>query len=1513
MFRPITFSASEPRRGVVLMVVLAILTLFAIIGLSFVLYADAASKSAEIARDTELTDLQPQTLLDFFLGQLTTDADNLNGIYSALRGHSLARTAYGYNDNSTGLNLVPFNGIGRVKTGAVTYGSIAFPDDYAIVNYTYFPADGFLRDPERMGSRPNNLTDWHTNQYYGFNAPYTYPDLNNMFLAAVKADGTVLMPSFHRSWLFNPANALNDQSNPNWTNAQGKYFTLRPRPADMGPNFPYPEDAGGDVKNLVGGPGGNDSIWIDLGFPVITDKGGRKYKPLFAPLIIDLDNRINVNVHGNILGAGGAHASNQGHGSWEVNVNQVLADANYPQEWIQLFAGNSSNNVIGRYGADQSPGTAGSLATFLGPQWYTAQGNPQPVLPFHFYSPIDFDGRADNGTPTPVVNPIGAGLSCFPTFATGATGYGNVSTAEQTNHPSIYNYFQLAGDDRKFGLSEMEALLRYGDVGASSIASDLFALCPNNFYQDTSDPIGCARRRRLVTTIGFDMDRPGSTPWIWPSTTSPPSYNLAAGTLYPSGGAVNFPTPGTAGANTAPTEFGADWRSILAAIGHLDLNRPLPEYPAPTGTPPTIAATSYGAFMAAQAARQQLASDIFRVLLSVTMALQDPGSITNPSPQYDAARWLAQLAVNIVDFIDNDDYMTPFQWNPATSPTDFVYGTEMPRALINEALVMFDTTATNKLYTWVELYNPLNTDAGSTDPSQGGANLSAYQILICAQGTDAYIRQPSNTAGDPTSQPALLLNGPNGVVPPPGCMLGASNGAASGGPGQTSPFPGYCVVGSITKALGTGGGQADVKDDGMIATLPAGTTGPTMPPPTIVLRRLACEYLPFQNNPALPMYNPYITVDYMVDADHDPDPTKNLIIQPNPTGTPPTFGNDYAHQTATDFANQFSDGRLQPYAGNSGGQPPVAANTLRNYQKPQPVVATQPQNTFWNVNWNLSTNMQIQPGTFQWLLHLDRALTSPMELMNVSGFKPHELTQEFIDPLNGLKSNMQPFTHRVPWFDEDQASAATPTSHYLYRLFEFVQTRSRASYQQAWTTPSQTPTPITASGGTPVSGTVFPVNQQGLPAMYGLTASGMPVAIQPGSTVVLDYGTSNQENVVVSSVTGTSFTVTATATSGFFQSHNNPTIMVTNAPIWNPGTTPPYQPVLQAGGDRIPGKTNINTIWGDPTGSTNSDGETFAALSGLPLVGASSNNFALNPDVSSIFTKLLSLRTPSGTPSGSDNPFLGYGTGLYPAADSQFPGYGVNNSNLRSFNTGGLGNSARLFEIESANPYSGSMQTTHPYLRYQLLGKLFNNITTRSNVFAVWLTVGFFEVTDDTVRPVKLGAEIGRATGQNLRHRMFAIVDRSSLVAPATGPAYAAGLSYGIPVNATTLSSAVSTGATTFQVPQISGAITPPNALLPGLTWTIQAPTAALPIGTALMIDAGTSNQETVVVSNINTSTNPPTITMDTTTYNKTGFVFNHNQGASVVINYYPGNPGPQPNFKAAQNTAVVPYYNIIE
>src|SRR5262249_26088315 len=146
-------------------------------------------------------------------------------------------------------------------------------------------------------------------------------------------------------------------------------------------------------------------------------------------------------------------------------------------------------------------------------------------------------------------------------------------------------------------------------------------------------------------------------------------------------------------------------------------------------------ATTAAQFNQAQADRQQLASDIYTALWQLCGATPPaslPAAANDPARR--AHRWLAQIAVNIVDFIDYDDFMTVFQWTPG----EYVVGTEVPRLVINEYYAQWDnntvggcppaeTSGNYRVNVWVELHNPLPPETvapmATVDPAQGQAIL----------------------------------------------------------------------------------------------------------------------------------------------------------------------------------------------------------------------------------------------------------------------------------------------------------------------------------------------------------------------------------------------------------------------------------------------------------------------------------------------------------------------------------------------------------------------------------------------------------------------------------------------------------------------------------------------------------------------------------------------------------------------------------------------------------------------
>src|SRR5205823_3831287 len=151
---------------------------------------------------------------------------------------------------------------------------------------------------------------------------------------------------------------------------------------------------------------------------------------------------------------------------------------------------------------------------------------------------------------------------------------------------------------------------------------------------------------------------------------------------------------------------------------------------------------------------------------------------------------------------------------------------------------------------------------------------------------------------------------------------------------------------------------------------------------------------------------------------------------------------------------------------------------------------------------------------------------------------------------------------------------------------------------------------------------------------------------------------------------------------------------------------------------RIPGKINLNTVF---------DFETFAAL-----CDRSPSNLFTDVDVQNAWNALITRRSP-GVPvaapavpslTQNDKPILDLTTGLIPSGD--MPTGAV--SEGRS-----LDDTVMRWKDPSNTSARRLLQTghAHPYYANELLHKVSANITNRSNVFAVWLTVAFFEVVDD--------------------------------------------------------------------------------------------------------------------------------------------------------------------------------------
>lgn len=1625
----------DGRNGIVLLVVIAMLTLFASVALTFVFYADAQSTAAQISQ-SGLTggppDVNSQTLMSFFMGQFIYGTDNP---YSAMRGYDLMRSLYGYNP-ADGTNSTPFSGVGRLRYTEnlqspinpkfpLTYPTpYALPntaiqiDNYNFVNYQKFDQDNFERTPEFFGAIRHNTK---TNQFFpdpnyrfigGHNVPWTAPDLNNMYLGLVSSDGEVIMPSFYRGWTGVQWGTSQTGPNPKrFVTADNVYRTVFPHQYYHDKFYDMQTDPNAGCKNLDFSLGwlnspifdpttnarpqaGNDSFWMDLGFPVITASNGTKFKPLFAPLILDLDNRVHLWLAGNQLNANKYHLSNQGFGPPEVNLSRTFmrpSDAlnPNPNEITTLFQQRYNSKLVPPQLAPNGVVTAGTGG--------------------QFYSKTDYDA---NGQPTGVLTlPPAGNFTVYPTYG---VGWQNAIAAELRGSHLGYNVSSptTAGDNPPWPVLHMDALLRYGTT-APTVTSNLFEYIPNSLKNML---MGQPPLMPQITLLSAHFDRPLAQPYI---SVTPSSANVVYGlddsVGYPWYAAVssvmqNSPNYGnTAFPATLPTGPGEflfnDGRSSLAqrlkgnlnpikssvviaavaAVGNPPASRTvtvttktphsfatgntitiggltpptydgsfivnvidnfnftytappnalppslpaaavppvvasatalaLPPYPAygtsvaikgwseagklvtvttamahtfttgqnvtisgitvggntlpgyngtfavtvldgthftynsakaglvppdNLGTPLTgIASVTWGVttdpttgrydfnqpnvlqqFDNAHKARQQMAKAIYDTLVGITGGQKpDNNTVLPNTQQYKAARWLAQVAVNIVDYMDDDDFSTPFNWDlnvqlpPLTRNAQYstaiiqdgcwVYGTELPKLVLSEAFVTVDNDSTDaglatnaptfyKQNIWVELLNPVqklaNTynDTGTVNLMQvGQTSAAAIYRIDFVQNDTANLLAVANTRGLPTTTNRLSMSAANNNDcyvddwnangTDPTTIAPLNGGLYNDNNVINNTYTGFLLVkpsfsnfpGGRTPIINSPGSKVppplpaypDPVHTTPRATAYIAKSAPTaIPKPTIVLRRLACPYLPS-------------TQDQINTSGESSAPAN--VVYNNPYVTA-----DYLDLST--LPTPVEDNRIADDNSPAMMPTPKQINTMHSYGKRQPYSAASPLK-------------QLAPVTVPpWVQPANTPITT------------------------FFRHNSQANPVPLP-FGPGLNQAVTTNDATLSNPFEWLVHLDRPL--------------INVSELLHVS------------------------CVRPHELTqrFIQYGPPLQKHAhTVPWTNGTSLLHRA--------------LEFLEVPSRQAGTVP---------GGIEQGRLNLNTI----------DQQAFLALADPQ----SSYSIA---QVNAVYDSLVSARgygkqsngtvlplslpppTPLAVTTAFDqkvNPFQPFSAGFVSAGDTQYPyGNGINNTLIRSGPAGltlGLGQA-------------------HPYQNLELLRKICNNATTTSNVFAVWVTVGFFQVVDDTVNPPKLGQEIGRSENKQLRHRMFAIVDRSALT-------IASGAIQGITINPPNPSSnsGIQQGQDrTFTIGPDSGFM--PN----GRAWAIQP-------GTLLELTYGGTNPPTREVIKIKTVSPPlPPVTLQNT-YTADFANSYPNQAIQFTLR---GNPGPYDMSMRMYTTAAI-------
>ncbi len=210
----------------------------------------------------------------------------------------------------------------------------------------------------------------------------------------------------------------------------------------------------------------------------------------------------------------------------------------------------------------------------------------------------------------------------------------------------------------------------------------------------------------------------------------------------------------------------------------------------------------------------------------------------------------------------------------------------------------------------------------------------------------------------------------------------------------------------------------------------------------------------------------------------------------------------------------------------------------------------------------------------------------------------------------------------------------------------------------------------------------------------------------------------------------------------------------------SPGTHVFFPPYNKISTYREPGRINLNTIYSPDVFNGLLNGNTSPTWAQFVQ-----NRRGYGPIDNNV------LYMDSMHPTEFNSPFRSGGSVYWnPLFSYSSPTPGINSTYLRQDTTA---TANPLFQQYPATQQDVTNTDRNPFFHYQGLERLGNLVTTRSNVYAIWITVGYFEVKPnrfttpaglpDDSHPdgYELGQEMGSDTGEIVRHRAFYMIDRT--------------------------------------------------------------------------------------------------------------------------------------------------------